>query len=41
MRQFQSVQGMTRQVESVLVIFFREFREEDDFPKFKSKKNPI
>jgi len=34
----QSLQGMTKQVESA---FTRFFREKTGFPKFKSKKNPI
>ena len=34
----QSLQGMTKQVESA---FTRFFREKNGFPKFKSKKNPI
>jgi putative transposase len=34
----QSLQGMTKQVESA---FTRFFREKIGFPKFKSKKNPI
>ena len=34
----QSLQGMTKQVESA---FTRLFREKNGFPKFKSKKNPI
>jgi len=34
----QSLQGMTKQVESA---FTRFFREKKGFPKFKSKKNPI
>ena len=34
----QSLQGMTKQVESA---FNRFFREKNGFPKFKSKKNPI
>jgi putative transposase len=34
----QSLQGMTKQVESA---FTRFFREKNVFPKFKSKKNPI
>lgn len=33
----QSLQGMTKQVESA---FTRFFREKKGFPKFKSKKNP-
>lgn len=34
----QSLQGMTKQVESA---FTRFFREKNGFPRFKSKKNPI
>jgi len=34
----QSLQGMTKQVESAFTLFFREKR---GFPKFKSKKNPV
>ncbi|WP_292389357.1 IS200/IS605 family element RNA-guided endonuclease TnpB [Methanosarcina sp. UBA5] len=34
----QSLQGMTKQVESA---FTRFFREKKGFPKFKSKKNPV
>ena len=34
----QSLQGMTKQVESA---FTRFFREKNVFPKFKSKKNPV
>lgn len=34
----QSLQGMTRNLESA---FTRFFREKEGFPKFKSKKNPI
>jgi putative transposase len=34
----QSLQGMTKQVESAFTKFFRE---KTGFPKFKSKKNPI
>ncbi|MDQ1254047.1 MAG: putative transposase [Euryarchaeota archaeon] len=34
----QSLQGMTKQVESAFTHFFREKK---GFPKFKSKKNPI
>jgi len=34
----QSLQGMTKQVESA---FTRFFREKNGFPNFKSKKNPI
>ncbi len=34
----QSLQGMTKQVESAFTHFFRE---KNGFPKFKSKKNPI
>ena len=34
----QSLQGMTKQVESA---FTRFFREKNVFPKFKSRKNPI
>ena len=34
----QSLQGMTKQVESA---FTRFFREKNGFPKFKSKKNPV
>lgn len=34
----QSLQGMTKQVESAFTMFFRK---KNRFPKFKSKKNPI